>query len=41
MSQTTKVYVHEQVTRTIDGDLLIRVLTYESKPEKFDYILWI
>jgi len=36
-----KLYVVENKIRTVDGDYLVQVLTYKSKPERFDYLIWI
>lgn len=36
-----KVYVHEQLGRNSDGDLIMIVNTYHSEPHKFSYIVWV
>lgn len=36
-----KHYIRIVREKTVDGDVLERVVVYESKPHKFDYIVWI
>lgn len=40
MSKTTKLYVQENKIKR-DGETLIQVLTYRSKPKIFDYIIFL
>ncbi len=37
----TKIYVRETLTRNTDGEELVVVRTYESKPLIFDYIVFV
>lgn len=36
-----KIYIQETKTKDTDGEELIIIQTYESKPNKFKYLLWI
>jgi len=35
-----KIYVREFEYRNPDGDRLIRIKTYYSKPQKTSYVVW-
>ena len=35
-----KLYIQETTETNADNELLYTVLTFESEPEKFDYIIW-
>ena len=35
-----KIYVREFEYRNPDGDRLIRIKTYKSKPDRFNYVIW-
>lgn len=35
-----KIYVKEIKRKNADGDYLITVKTYKSKPKRFDYLIW-
>ncbi|SDO80135.1 hypothetical protein SAMN05421677_10847 [Halobacillus aidingensis] len=36
-----KIYVRETVERDSEGEEMIVVRTYESKPHKYDYIIFL
>jgi len=36
-----KLYVVEQTIKNADGDILKRIETYRSKPNKVSYVIWI
>ncbi|MUV39448.1 hypothetical protein JNUCC1_03326 [Lentibacillus sp. JNUCC-1] len=36
-----KLYIVIKTHKTADGDVLQTVLTYKSKPKRFDYIVFI
>lgn len=36
-----KVYVQENKIETTDGDILVQVLTYKSRPKHFKYIIFV
>jgi len=36
-----KVYVRDYTKKNTDGEKLQVVKTYESKPKRFDYLVWL
>lgn len=36
-----KYYVRDYAKKSVDGDRLQRVKTYESQPKRHDYIVWV
>lgn len=37
----TKIYVTKTTRRTVDGETLVSIKTHESKPNKYDYIIFL
>lgn len=35
-----KLYIKESTTKDSDGEELIILEVYQSKPKKFDYLVW-